>query len=280
MSTETNRPTAPDPATAPTIAPGANGGPAFHIPAEAIPDYDKIVIEDNTPVESYFAETQYRLLTESLYNGWSGPGEGRTFAAFANVGLFAAMNEPPCVPDVMVALDGHFGDLSERQHNSYFIWVVGKPPDVVIEVVSDRRGGEDGHKRAYYASAGVPYYVIFDPDDWLEAGVLRSFERRGKTYKLLPDHWLPDVGLGVTLWEGAYEAFPDRWLRWCERDGRLIPTGAERIAQERELTDQARQRAEQERLRAEQERQRADQEREWRERLEIQLRALGVEPTP
>jgi hypothetical protein len=47
------------------------------------------------------------------------------------------------------------------------------------------------------------------------------------------------------------------WLRWCDREGTLILTGAERAEQERQL-------AEQERLRA--------------ERLSAQLRALGIEP--
>ena len=69
--------------------------------------------------------------------------------------------------------------------------------------------------------------------------------------------WLPGVGLGLTLWEGEYEGQPGLWLRWCDRQGVVIPTGRER---------------------AEQERQRAEQERQRAQRLEERLRALGVDP--
>jgi Putative restriction endonuclease len=258
MTTETNLPVTSKPASASSPGCGANGDAAYEIPAWAIPDYDKIVIEDNTPVESLFAEKQYRLLTEPLYASWPGLGEGRTFGAFSNVGLFSAKDKPPVVPDVMLSLDFKPGDLSQREHNSYFIWEVGGPPDVVIELVSDRRGGEDSDKKAHYARIGVSYYVIFDPDNVLGPAVLRSFERRGSKYYELTDHWFPDVGLGVKLWEGACEGFHDHWLRWCTRDGQMIATGVERIAQERD---------------------RADRINERMERLAAQLRALGQEPT-
>jgi hypothetical protein len=92
--------------------------------------------------------------------------------------------------------------------------------------------------------------------------------------------------LGITLWEGVYEGRADRWLRWCDRDGIVIPTGAERAEQERQRAEQADQRAEQADQRAEQADQRAEQERQRAEqadqraeRLLAQLRALGIEPT-
>ncbi len=256
MATQSKPPVAQDPRSA--AIPGVNGGSEFHIPPEAIPDYDKIVIEDNAPVESVFAEKQYRLLTESLYSSWPGPGDGRSFAVFSNVGLFVAMKEPPVVPDVMLSLDMQIGDQSQREHNSYFIWVVGKAPDVVFELISDRRGGEEGKKKTYYARAGVPYYVIFDPDKLLGSDEVRVLELCVKEYKARPDQWLPKIGLGVKIWEGTYEDLPARWLRWCDTGGHLIPTAVERIGQERD---------------------RADRNKERMERLEAQLRALGQEPT-
>src|SRR5262249_12087876 len=94
--------------------------------------------------------------------------------------------------------------------------------------------------------------------------VLRVYGLRVGIYEELASHWLPDIGLGLTLWEGAYEGARDTWLRWCDQDRRVVPTGAEI--------------AEQERQRAEQEHQRAEQERQRAERLLAQLRALGVEP--
>ncbi len=41
--------------------------------------------------------------------------------------------------------------------------------------------------------------------------------------------WLEGVGLGLTLWSGQFEEEVTRlWLRWCDPNGRVIPTGAER----------------------------------------------------
>ena len=68
---------------------------------------------------------------------------------------------------------------------------------------------------------------------------------RGK-YRLVRDGGLEGVGLGLKLWKGEYEGKESTWLRWCDRDGQLIPTGAERVKQERKRAEQERERAEQE----------------------------------
>jgi hypothetical protein len=161
--------------------------------------------------------------------------------------------EPPLVPDMMLALDvpGLGPDLSQKANRSCFVWEqAGKPPVVVIEGISNREGGEDGEKLRKYAAAGVSYYVIFDPWRQLSERVLRIHQLVGRTYVEQAGGMLKDVGLGLTLWQGDYEGENGLWLRWTDREGRLIATGAER---------------------AEQERQRA-------ERLMARLRELGVEP--
>jgi hypothetical protein len=115
-----------------------------------------------------------------------------------------------------------------------------------------------------YAQIGTRYYAIFDPDRHLKSSLLRIYGLTLGAYQELEGHWLPDIGLGLALWEGAYEGAHDTWLRWCDQDGRVIPTGAEYAKAEAE--------------RAETERQRAETERQRAERLLAQLRALGVEP--
>jgi Uma2 family endonuclease len=249
---------------------GRNGYTRYPIPPETIPNIDDLVIEDDEPVESFFVEKQYRLLTDPLYASWK--PEGHTFLAVSNVGLFYADKIPPLVPDVMLSLDVPVGrDVRRKENNSYFTWIIGKPPDVVIELVSDRSGGEEDFKLEEYAKIGVRYYVIFDPDDLLRGGVLRAFNLVRGIYRPLKASWLPRVGLGLKLWQGEFQGMSESWLRWSDREGVLIPTGEERAEQER-------QRAKQERQRAKQERQRAKQERQRAERLAAQLRALGIEP--
>jgi hypothetical protein len=74
--------------------------------------------------------------------------------------------------------------------------------------------------------------------------VVEVDELRARAYGQRPDSWLPDVGLGVTLWEGTFEECHGTWLRWCDQDGVVIPTGAERVASERQHAASERQRAE------------------------------------
>jgi Uma2 family endonuclease len=221
------------------------------------PNVEALVIEDGKPVDSIFVERQYRLLTEPLYSSWTPPS--CEFLALANVGLFYTHREPPLVPDVMLSLGVPSGrDLSRKENRSYFTWIIGKPPDVVIEIVSDLRGGEETDKKDAYARIGVTYYVIHDPRNRLHHGHLRAFSLRDGAYQPIEPSWLENVGLGLTFWAGEFQGQEHpQWLRWCDRNGVVIPTGQER---------------------AEQEKQRAEQEKQRAERLAAQLRALGVEP--
>ena len=239
---------------------------------EEWPNVEAVVTEDDMPVDNIFSEKQQRLLVESLYSSWAGPGAGGPFVALANVGLFYAVHQPPFVPDMLLSLDVHIPpDVWVKSQRSYFIWEYGKPPDVVIEVVSNQKGAEDDRKLRVYARMGVPYYVIFDLIDQLEGNVLRVYRLHEGAYHLSADRWFPMVGLGVTLWHGAYEELTQTWLRWCDQDGNVISTGAELVVRVRQHLAEAEQHAAAVVQRAEQEHQRA-------ERLAAQLRSLGIDP--
>src|SRR5262245_42032276 len=94
-----------------------------------------------------FTEKQHRLLVEPLYASWPGPGPGRSFLAVTDVGYFWKVGELALVPDMMLSLDlGPVADLHAKDHRSYFRWLVGKAPEVVVEIISDRSGGEETHK--------------------------------------------------------------------------------------------------------------------------------------
>ncbi|MDQ3250426.1 MAG: Uma2 family endonuclease [Chloroflexota bacterium] len=222
------------------------------------PDISHIETEDDTPVDNLFSERQMRLLTDSLYASWSGPGEERTFVAMANVGLFFAPHEDALVPDVLISLDVKLPtDVWLKHNRSYFIWEYGKPPDVVIEIVSNRKGGELGHKVAAYARLGIAYYVVYDPEQQLSNQRLHVYARQRTSYVEMPESWLDDLRLGLLLWQGEYEGIEGLWLRWCDQNDQILLTGQEAV---------------------ERERQRADQEHQRAERLAAQLRALGIEP--
>lgn len=220
-------------ATVPT--PPTDGSLPMWLDPAYWPNLDDLVTRDDTPVDNIYAEKQQRLLTEPLYSSWPGPGEGRTFLALANVGLFHKGKEPPLVPDGLLSLDVTAAeDLHAKENHSYFVWILGKPPDVVWEIVSDRRGGEESFKFRTYARMGVLVYVIYDPEDWLRGGPLRVFALLRGKYEPVEPGWLPEVGLGLTLWTGAYEGSRQTGLRWCDQQGRVIPTGAERAEEANE----------------------------------------------
>lgn len=264
-------------------------------------EMEHLVTEDDAPVDNILSEKQQRLLTEPLYSAWTGPDPETPgycrFLALANVGLFYALRQPPLVPDLMLALDvpGLGPDLSQKANRSYFVWEQdGKRPVVVVEIVSNQEGNEESDKLRKYEAIGIPYYVIFDPWRLLSERILRIYQFAGtsKGYIEQVGGLLDAVGLGLSLWQGEYEGTEAFWLRWTDRQGRLIPTGAEWARREQHRATEAEQRAECEHQRAEQERQRAEdsarqaeQERQRAieaeqraERLAARLRELGIEP--
>jgi hypothetical protein len=212
-------------------------------PARAVdePDESGLVTEDGEPVDSILCEKQQRLLTEPLYSSWAGPppagkggeggegGEPRRFAALANVGLFSAIEEPPVVPDVMLSLDVTIPeDLEFKKNRSYFLWRYGKPPEVVIEIVSNREGDELGNRFQRYRQIRVAYYIVYDPLEQLGGPSIRTYELRGDLYVSVERPWFEGVGLGLVEWDGVFEGISRPWLRWCTREGVVVPTGAER----------------------------------------------------
>ena len=218
-------------------------------------DISHLVIEDDTPVDNFQSEVQQRLLVEPVYSSKALP---TPFLAAANVGLFYKLKGDPIVPDVLLSLGVQRAeDLSQRRNRSYFVWEFGKVPDVCIEIVSNQEGdeltlsqksqqkGKEVCKKDIYAQIGVPYYVVFDPlrqiqgEREMNRALLRVWTlTSGRYVELTPVEgivelgqfvWLETVGLGLTLWAGQFEEAVSRlWLRWCDRQGQVIPTGAER----------------------------------------------------
>jgi Uma2 family endonuclease len=243
------------------------------------PDIEDLITEDDTPVDNFPSEKQQRLLTEPLYSSWPGPGEKRPFLAAANVGVFSQTRTPAIVPDMFLSLDVMMAqDWWRKEHRSYFIWEFGKPPDLVLEIVSNTVGGEDTEKRWKYAWMRVPFYVIYDPQLQVMNEVLTVYRLGEIQYERRDSTQFPGLKLGLILWAGEFEGRADTWLRWVDEQGVLIPTGKERAEQERHRAEQADQRAEQERYRAEQADQRAEQERHRAERLAVLLRQAGIDP--
>jgi Uma2 family endonuclease len=255
--------------------------------------YQRVVTEDDEPVDNLFSEKQQRLLAQALYASWTPPpgknqtpGAARPFLAAANVGVFFAKSRPPLVPDLFVSLDVQpHTDWYAKEHRSYFVWEFGKVPEVVVEIVSNREGGELSRKLEGYAEIGVLYYVVYDPQRHLSDETLRLFVLRDGEYQELEQPALPRVGLRLMRWDGVFEGHFDTWLRWCDAQGRLLLTGEERAAREADArfqaedrATQAEDRATQAEDRATQAEDRATQAEDRATRLAKKLRELGINP--
>jgi hypothetical protein len=218
-------------------------------------DISHLVTEDDTPVDNFQSEEQQRLLVEPLYSSKVLP---TPFLAAANVGLFYKLKGDPIVPDMLLSLRVQRAeDFSQKRNRSYFVWEFGKVPEVCTEIVSNPEGdeltlsrkslqqGKTVTKKDIYAQIGVPYYAVFDPlqqiqgEQDMNGALLRVWTiAAGRYVELTPPEgigecgqpiWLENVGLGLTLWEGQFEEEVTRlWLRWCNQQRQIIPTGAER----------------------------------------------------
>jgi hypothetical protein len=254
------------------------------IPPELEPDVSHLVTEDDTPLDNFFSEKQQRLLVESLYashtDSWRAvhpkTGVERPFLASANVAIYYALKASPLVPDVFVSLDvAAPDDWWEKYNRSYMTWEFAKEPEVVIEIVSNLKGGELSEKLDLYARRlHVPYYIVFDPSEQYGSDILRIFQKSVTDYKRVesiePDNQ-DGFPLNIVLWEGEYENSFATWIRWQIHDGMLIPTG-------RELSQQALHQMSEEKRRADAAEQQLQRERAEKECLAAKLRALGIDP--
>jgi Uma2 family endonuclease len=163
---------------------------------------------------------------------------------------------------------------------SYVIWQEGVPPFVVVELLSPGTENEDlgltqRHPNepptkweVYEKILRIPYYVVFDR----YTDRVRVFTLQAGHYQELaltePRVWLPEIELGLGLWQGEYEGMNRLWLRWYDANGNLILTDAEDAQKQLELAQQE----------AEMERQRAEEAERRAAYLAQKLRELGIEP--
>jgi Uma2 family endonuclease len=295
-----------------TVAVTETPGESYRIPAEYEPDISHIITEDDTPVDNIFSERQQRFLTQTLNTTWK---PGRPFVALSNVGVFYGLHKPPIVPDMLLSLDVEPNkgvpnlNLAEKQNRSYFVWEYGKPPDLVIEIVSNLQGGELDRKLGLYAGIGIDYYVVFDPFQEYGPENIRAFALARSDYEQLPAAHFDRIGLRLERWRGVFEGFDDEWIRWFTNDGVMLPNAeelyadlgaahrelggaqserdyAKTVAQqeherantEHERVNAERERANAERERANAERERANAEHERANALAERLRTLGIDP--
>ena len=204
------------------------------LPPHEYPDTTNMILEDDTPLDSFIDEKQQRLLTTVFHSGAEIP-INVPFIAAAKVPLLSHVRDSGTVPDVFLSLN-IIGTQEwwKRNIRYYLFWEFGKSPDIAIEIVSMTPDNELGSKLTDYARLRVPYYVVYDPLKKLSENVLQTFQLYGNPYIPKNDAWFPSLNLGLTLWDGVFENLHGTWLRWCDESGNVIKKGDE-IAAEKNL---------------------------------------------
>ena len=124
-------------------------------------------------------------------------------------------------PDILVS----FG-IGKKLRRTYKVWEEGKPPDFVMEFSSKGTFQNDlGHKKAHYASMGIPEYFLCDIDRRYLPTPLMGFRLKDGTYERIPENVDGSVS-SVTL--GVPFHLLDEGLAVCdEATGQWLQTPAE-----------------------------------------------------
>jgi Uma2 family endonuclease len=149
---------------------------------------------------------------------------------------------------------------------SYVVWQEGVNPFIVVELLSPGTEREDLGQtlrdveqpprkwEVYEQNLRIPYYAVFDRYKY----EFRMFKLNGGRYAEVAlsgsRFWVPELELGLGVWQGRYQDVEQPWLRWYDGAGNWVLTPTE------------------------EERQQTEQEKRRTERLIAQLRSLGVEP--
>jgi Putative restriction endonuclease len=147
------------------------------------------------------------------------------------------------------------------------------PPVVIVEFLSPGTEAEDlgpfspkpsiravgrppGKFTVYEQILKVPNYIIYNKENQQ----LRYFRLVNGQYQEQvlsvqnPCLWIPEINLGLGLWNGKFRGIDQSWLRWCDTQGNW------------QLTE------------AEAERQAGAADRQEKEKLATYLRSIGIDP--
>ncbi len=268
----------------------------------SLPDHTQLPDSDGTFVKNFQEHPQSIVLTSSIEPILQQLHPDGRYCIGQDSGIYWKLTEPPeqgaeapdwfYVPNVPPFLNGEY-------RRSYVMWKEIVAPFIAIEFVSgngaeerdasppSEKAGIDrdtGRKKAagkfwvYEQAIRIPFYAIFEP--WKAALEIYHLVD-GRYEKLSPNvrgHY-PIASLGVEL--GILlgtEATPIPWLRWWDIDGNLLLTGDERAVRAEAIAVQQIERATQAELAMQQAEAIAAQERQQKEKLEIYLRAMGIDP--
>jgi len=249
--------------------------PVLEVTWEKLPD-DYVL--DDEPVDNIAQPALAAALNDSLVEAGRLP---ETALTTTNYGICVTVNGQLVIKAPDWCYVPAIRASQAAVFRSYTPHLEGDAPLIVMEFLSHTPGGEySRHPRYPYGKMffyerilQVPHYFIYRlADSRLEAYRLDDL---GDYQPRKPNadgrYWIEEMGLFLGVWHGVRDNFSLGWLRWWDRDGRLLLWGSEAAAQERREKERQQQRAEQAEQQIEQERLHAEQERLRAEQAEQQI---------
>lgn len=201
-------------------------------PFPRMPTDRDLPYSDGEPMDSAWHRDCMTLLIDSLEYHWRGRKDffvgGDMFLYFSPEHVF---NKDFRGPDFFVVK----GVDHEKRRHSYVAWQENsRLPCVIIELGSESTLKTDrGEKKKLYGETlGTNEYFVYDPTEpRLEGWRLTN----GSGYGPLELEtgmrmWSKELELYVGIWDGPFRESVDRWLRFFDVHGNLIPTYAEAAA--------------------------------------------------
>jgi len=241
-------------------------------------------------VDSLFSSKQKRLLISPLYSSRVLP---LPFLAANTIAAYRSPDLPPVVADMLLELRGQKPDMQACGVGPYIPWQLQGNVSVCIKIVQSQHGDElavserSRQRGAVYTHQSlsiqnqISFYVVLDMfgeiQEAMGGALLRVWATGAQqAQEITPETglrqsgdwvWLEDVSLGLALWSGRFEDVSGLWLRWCNRSGQVVPTGAEEAGSIATWSE-----------RAEAEIERANAAEAKSRLLADRLRALGINP--
>lgn len=130
---------------------------------------------------------------------------------------------------------GEYAELGEKGSPRIAPLELPNSTDAVPEARNGQAAKEIPPRKweVYEQILRVPYYIVFSR----YTNRLRFFQLTGGRYQeqtldlTHPRVWIPELRLGLGLWQGEFEGVTRHWLRWYDAQNNWIPTDTERATQ-------------------------------------------------
>jgi len=225
------------------------------------PDHTQLPDEDGTFVKNFQEHPQSILLTDSIGPILQQRHPDGNYAIGQDCGIYWRETEPPeqgavapdwfYVPDVPPLLNGEF-------RRSYSLWREHLAPFIALEF-SSGDGSEELDKTPL--SVSTEGETIKPGKFWVYERIIRIFYYgvyiiqsnqlemycfgNGGYQKMSPNerghYFIEPLEVELGIWQGSYQNQTQFWLRWWDKEGNLLLTGAERAEIEKVRAEKAEQ---------------------------------------